>query len=245
MRAMGEKPRVGIFSMSSCEGCLVQVLNLEDKILDIVGSVELVDCRLLGVKKSYDELDIAVVEGAVMSDEEERELREIREKSKILVALGDCACYGGRFLFKDFKFEGAPVDLPRGIKSFRADPLDKYVKVDYYVYGCPIDGSDFLRLFKELLMGKEYRPAPFNVCAECILRENECLLDKGIPCLGPITRGGCGAVCPTFSRRCIGCRGLAEDANIDSLIEIFTKRGIEVPEYLWELKERIGGGRRG
>jgi len=240
-----EKPKVGIFSMSSCEGCLVQVLNLEDKILEMMRCVELVDCRLLGVKKSYDRLDIAIVEGAVMSDEEERELREIRERSKILVALGDCACHGGRFLFKDFKFDGVPVDLPRGIKSFRADPLDKYVKVDYYVYGCPIDGDDFLRLFKELLMGKEYRPAPFNVCAECILKDNECLLDRGVPCLGPITRGGCGAVCPTSGRRCIGCRGLAEDANIDSLIEIFTKRGIEVPEYLWELKKRVGGGGRG
>lgn len=240
----GGRLRVGIFSLSSCEGCLVQVLNLEDLLIEILESVDLVDCRLLGIKKDYDTLDVAIVEGSVMSDEEEMELRELRKRARVLVALGDCACHGGKFLMKDFSLEAIPMKLPRGVTKFRSDPLDKYVKVDYYIYGCPIDSEDFLRFFKDMLLGREYRAAPYSVCAECILRENECLLDRGIACLGPITRGGCRAVCPSSGRPCIGCRGLAEDANLESLVEIFEEKGMEVPEYLWDLVKRVRGGER-
>ncbi|HDI31808.1 MAG TPA: NADH:ubiquinone oxidoreductase, partial [Thermofilum sp.] len=93
--------KMGIFSLSSCEGCLVQLLNMEE-LLEVLNNVDLVDCRLLGVKKNYEKLNIAIVEGAVMSDEEERELKEIRERADILIALGDCACNGSKFLVKDF-----------------------------------------------------------------------------------------------------------------------------------------------
>lgn len=241
----GQKLKVGIFSLSSCEGCLVQVLNLEDELLDMLRSIDLVQCRLLGVKKDYDVLDVAIVEGAVMSDEEEKELRKIRERSRILVSLGDCACHGGKFIVKDFGVKEIPMRLPRSVSAFRADPLDKFVKVDYYVYGCPIDKEDFFTLFKDLLLGREYKPVSYNVCAECILRENECLLEQGLACLGPITRGGCKAACPSLKRECLGCRGPAEDTNIDSLIDIFRKRGIEVPEYIWNLIESMRGAGHG
>ncbi|RLE85860.1 MAG: hypothetical protein DRJ39_00885 [Thermoprotei archaeon] len=74
------------------------------------------------------------------------------------------------------------------------------------------------------------------------MRENACLLDLGIPCLGPITRGGCKAACPSVGRECIGCRGLAEDANIESLISIMKEKGIEIPEYLYNLQKYARGG---
>ncbi len=226
---------MGIFSLSSCEGCLVQLLNMEE-LLEVLNNVDLVDCRLLGVKKNYEKLNIAIVEGAVMSDEEERELKEIRERADILIALGDCACNGSKFLVKDFNINEIKLNLSRRLNVFKSHPLDKFVKVDYYIYGCPIDQEDALTAFKDILMGKEYRPVSYNVCAECILKENACLLDKGIQCLGPITRGGCRATCPSAGRECIGCRGLAEDSNIDSLIEIYKRKGIEVPNYLRDLR---------
>jgi len=234
------KLRVGIFSLSSCEGCLVQVLNLEDQILDILSRLVVADCRILGVKDRGGRLDVAIVEGSVMSDREREKLREIRERSDVLVAFGDCACYGGKFIVKDFGVDEIKMFLPRGVKSFRSDPLDKYVAVDYYVYGCPVAKDDVLELFRSILVGKEYRPKTYNICAECILRENACLLDKGMLCLGPITRGGCQAVCPTAGRGCFGCRGLAEDANIESLIDIFREKGIEIPDYLWKIKVATG-----
>ena len=236
------KPKVGIFSLSSCEGCLVQIVNLEDHLLEIFRRLDIVDCRILGVKKEYDELDVAIVEGAVMSDEEAEELKQIREKSKVLVALGDCACSGGKFIVKDFGVDEISTGLPRKRKVFRADPLDRYVKVDYHLYGCPISKEEFLSLVKDLLLNRTYSPAPYNVCAECILKGNECLLDKGVACLGPIIRGGCGALCPTVGRECIGCRGLSEEPNIESYIEILKDRGLEVPTYLFVLKRRLRGG---
>jgi len=234
------KPKVGFFSLSSCEGCMVQILNLEDDLLKILGSLDVVASRILGIKDRGDKLDVSIVEGAVMSDDERKELLEIRERSRILVALGDCACNGGRFIVKDFAFKDIDIKLPRGQEKFVSDPLDKYVKVDYYVYGCPIDQQEAVELFKNILLEKEHKAKPYSVCSECILRENACFLDKGIACLGPITRGGCKAICPTVGRGCIGCRGLAEDANIRSLIEIFEERGIEVPDYLHDMLKEVG-----
>ncbi|HDD64125.1 MAG TPA: NADH:ubiquinone oxidoreductase [Thermoprotei archaeon] len=229
------KIRLGIFSLSSCEGCLVQILNLEDYLVELFNMVDLVSFKLIGVDKEFDTLDVAVIEGAVMNDEEEKELKDLRERSKIIVALGDCACYGGKFIIKDFHVNGIKMNLPRKTTAFKADPLDKYVKVDYYVYGCPIVKYDFLQLMKDLLMDKPYRPKTYNVCAECILKENNCLIEAGLPCLGPITRAGCNALCPSVGRECIGCRGLSDDANIESLIQIFRERNIEVPSYLPKL----------
>ncbi|OYT30256.1 MAG: NADH:ubiquinone oxidoreductase [Thermofilum sp. ex4484_82] len=240
MSVKKDKLKIGIFSLSSCEGCLVQMLNLEDYLLEIFENLSLVECRILGVKNG-DEIDVAIVEGAVMSDDEEKRLAKIRQKSKILVAFGDCACHGGKFIVKDFDVEEIDTKLPRTGK-FRAYPLDKYVKVDYYVFGCPVDKGEVLDLFKDLLLGRIHVSKSYNVCAECILRENACLLDLGIPCLGPITRGGCKAACPSVGRECIGCRGLAEDANIESLISIMKEKGIEIPEYLYNLQKYARGG---
>ncbi len=233
------KPKVGIFTLSSCEGCIVQILNLEETLLEILEHIDLVDCRVLGVKHVYDKLDIAFVEGCVMSKEEEEEIKKIREKTKILVALGDCACSGGKFMMKDFEISELRVSLPGGREVFRADPIDKFVKVNYYLRGCPINREEFVELVKDLLLLRLFKESPLSVCSECILREQECLIDQGYPCLGPITRGGCNAVCPYNNKICYGCRGLSEDANIDSLINIFKRRGIPVPPYLLSLKKLV------
>ncbi|MCD6381171.1 MAG: NADH:ubiquinone oxidoreductase [Candidatus Odinarchaeota archaeon] len=236
------KMKVGIFSLSSCEGCLVQILNLEDEIIDLLKAIEVSNCRILGEVRSDGELDLAIIEGSVTNDEEEEELKEIRERSRILLALGDCACHGGKSIVKDYGYDEVEVSLPRGVKNFKSDPLDKYVKVDYYVYGCPIDRRDFLEAFKSILIDKKYVPKSYNVCAECILRENECLLEKGILCLGPITRGGCRALCPSFDRECVGCRGISEDANIESFLEIVESKGIKIPNDL-KMLEKFKAGR--
>ncbi|MHA1616591.1 MAG: NADH:ubiquinone oxidoreductase [Candidatus Njordarchaeales archaeon] len=217
--------RIGIYCLSSCEGCVVQILNLEEKILELLNYAEIVDCRVLGIQKN-EKVDVALVEGFVSNDEEEEKLRKIREKAEILIALGDCACSGGRFLIKDFNNSG-----------IRADPIDKIVKVNYYLWGCPIDKEEFLHLLKDVLHGKKPREVSKTVCSECILYERECLLDKGILCLGPITRGGCHALCIQNGRNCFGCRGLSDDANIEAFIEILREKGITPPEYLFKMME--------
>ncbi len=233
---MRNKFTVGIFSLSSCEGCLVQLINLDDRLLKLLEHIEIVDCRILGVKKDYDKMNIAIVEGSVTSLEEREKLEKIREKADILVALGDCACSGGKFLVKDFDISEARIKLPGSREVFRSDPLDKYVKVDFYLWGCPVNKDELFSLLRNILLLKHVKERAVSVCAECVLRENNCLIELGYPCLGPITRGGCNALCPSNNKVCFGCRGLAEDANIDSLIEIFEQHKIEVPEYLRKLK---------
>ncbi|MHA1580907.1 MAG: NADH:ubiquinone oxidoreductase [Candidatus Baldrarchaeia archaeon] len=232
---INKKPKVGIFSLASCEGCIVQILNLEDQILDLLSKVNIVDFRVLKEEKEKVPLDIAFIEGCITSEKDVKKVKELRENSKILVALGECACTGGKFLVKDFKNHENPLQLKEALVN--AQPLDQYVTVDYYLYGCPIDKNEFLELFKNLLIGKTPRPKSYNVCAECILHEKACLIEAGLPCLGPIIRGGCNAICSSVGKECIGCRGLAEDANIDSLIEIFQKHQIEVSSFLKHLQK--------
>lgn len=221
---------MGIFNLSSCEGCVVQILNLEDILLNILKAFE-VESRVIGTLDKSEPYDIAFVEGSVMSIEEEIELKKIRSTSKILVALGECACHGGNFLVKDFDV-GEINELFPGSEAWYSHPLDKYVRVDYHIPGCPIDKEEFFTVFKSLLLEKFPEQVSFTVCTECILKENSCLIEKGVICIGPITRGGCKAICPTFNRGCHGCRGLSDDANIEGLLHTFKEKGLSIPPYM-------------
>ena len=221
------KLRVGIFSLSSCEGCLVEILGIEDVFMDLLELIEVSDSRLLGVKEGEGNLDVAIVEGAVITSEDRSKLEKIRRKSKILVALGDCACYGGKFIMKDF--DG---------KEVNSQPLENFVKVDYRIYGCPATRENFVKFMKHMLISRSFEEPSINVCGECLLRGAECLLEKGILCLGPITRAGCNALCPSVNSPCIGCRGLSMDANLKAFLEILEKKGISIPPYLAKLAEK-------
>jgi len=115
-------------------------------------------------------------------------------------------------------------------------PLSDVVKVDYVVPGCPPPREMVSRLFTALLSGELPEPGSVfasekNLCDECprereherisrILRPHEaepdpdrCLLDQGFLCMGPATRGGCGAVCPNANMPCTGCAGPAGDVE--------------------------------
>lgn len=225
-----DKIRVGIFNLSSCEGCLVQILNLEDTLLNILKTFE-VESRVLGTLGKSEPYDIAFVEGSVMSIEDEIELKKVRGASKILVALGECACHGGNFLVKDFDV-GEINEMFPGSEKWYSHPLDRYVRVDYRIPGCPIDKEEFFAVFKSLLLEKFPEQASSTVCSECILKENSCLIEKGLACMGPITRGGCKSICPTFNRECYGCRGLSDDANIEGLLHTFKEKNISVQPYM-------------
>lgn len=224
------RPKVGIYFLSSCEGCIVQILNLEEKLLDVLKHIDLLECRVLGLRHEG-AVDIAFVEGFVSGNEEVDKIKSIRERSKILVALGDCACSGMKFVAKDF-------DTP----TIRADPINMYVNVDYYLWGCPISHKEFLLLLDNLVHNKKFRESSKTVCSECILLENACLLDKGVLCLGPITKGGCDAVCVRDNAGCFGCRGLSDDANIQAFVQALNSKGINVPSYMLGL---LGGANRG
>ena len=228
------KPRVGIFDFTGCEGCELNQLNFEDQLLDILGHVDIVEWRE-AMDGQVDELDIAFVEGSLSTPECITRIHEIRRKSKVLVALGACAVQGGVNAMKNTR----PIEEVREevygdqkylFPTLPALPLSAVVKVDFAVRGCPMTQIEFLKVFTSLVMGKAPIVPDSAVCVECKLKENECVVDKGMICLGPITRMGCGARCPTFGQYCNGCRGLVSAPNIEGMQEILVEKGLAMDE---------------
>jgi len=221
-----KKVKVGFFSLTCCEGCELAVLNLEEKLLKAFDYLEIVESRLLmeKIKPAAVKLDIAFVEGSVITKHDLDKLHYIREKTDFLVALGACAAIAG--------INGIRNALPEGIQERmrqkaitpvkeKAYPLSAFVKVDYILNGCSVNELEFLDFLNKVLHGVIPRLEEVPVCFECKLKGNTCLLLKGIPCLGPVTYAGCDALCPSQNAQCIGCRGFTKDANFDSLDNLF------------------------
>ncbi len=227
------KPRIGIFGLSGCWGEQIVILNCEDQLLRIVGALEIVD--FLGGSSVNDEespLDLALVEGSVGSDREERALMRIRERSKLLVACGSCACFGGIAGMDARMSRSALVQAVYGKDGAGFDahphrPLSDYVKVDFNLVGCPIEKDEFVKAVSSLLLGDVPIAPATPVCHECKMLEKDCLLiSRGLPCAGPVSAAGCGARCPGFNVPCIGCRGPVIEANLESLREVLIEKGL-------------------
>jgi coenzyme F420-reducing hydrogenase gamma subunit len=100
-----------------------------------------------------------------------------------------------------------------------ATPIADHVVVDAELRGCPIDPGQLLELLTAVVVGRRPQLPDESVCAECKRRGATCVIvAKGIACLGPVTRTGCGALCPVFGRGCYGCFGPRGDANVISLV---------------------------
>ena len=223
------RPKVGFFELSSCEGCQLQLLNNEATLLDFLGLMEIVNFREAMTEKN-ENYDLAFVEGSVTRDDEISRLKKIRSQAKLVIALGSCACFGGvnqlKNQFHDLDWVKSQVYGDYPIDSRAAAPLADFITIDLEIYGCPIKKEEVERLLTRLVLGKEINHPNFPVCMECKRHENICLFDLGEPCLGPITRAGCDAWCPSNVMGCWGCRGAAPAANFDEFISITQKRGI-------------------
>jgi len=229
------KPKIGVFGFTGCAGCQLMILNLEDEILDIAEKVEIVSFPMASSRIGKKELDVAFVEGSITTEEQRKELEEIRKRSKLLVAMGNCATFGGvQALSNGLR---SPEEKMREVygkelwEIIESKPLSEFVKVDLELHGCPIEKEEFLELVKYLLKGYLPPEKDYPVCLECKFRENDCLLLKGEICLGPLTRGGCGARCPSLRTACLGCRGVIRgEAKIKSAMKVFEDAGISPEE---------------
>ncbi len=209
------KPKIAIFSLTSCEGCSLAILELEDQLLDILGAVDIVNFREGMTERSWD-IDIGFVDGAVSTPTDIEEVEHFRQSSKMLVAIGACACTGGINTLKNYQDETDCRRYVYGEKfewfpTIPAQPLSNFVKVDAELPGCPMVKEEFLEFVKCALAGKQFRLPENAVCVECKKKDNLCLYEKGIICLGPVTRAGCAAICPSYGSKCEGCRGLVSD----------------------------------
>ncbi len=225
------KPRVAIFDFACCEGCQLQIVNLEEELLDLISAVNPVEWRE-AMSDQSDEYDIAIVEGSITRPEDEERLKEIRTHANVLVALGACATTGGvnklknRFDISDVKHcvYGDAADMAH-LDTALTKSLDEVVKVDYKVHGCPINNKEFAYIVRCLLMGKKPVIPTYPVCVECKMQGNPCRYEFGEICLGPITRAGCEAKCPSGGFWCFGCRGYVDNPNVNAAKAIMTQYG--------------------
>jgi coenzyme F420-reducing hydrogenase gamma subunit len=230
------KPRVAIFDLACCEGCQLQIVNLEEGILDLIGSVDVVEWRE-AMSEQSEEYDIAIVEGSVTRAEDEERLRVIRSRAKILIALGACATIGGinklknSFTFEDVRkcVYGKDAEMPH-LHTDTVKALDEVVKVDYKIHGCPVEGKELTSIIRSLLMGKKPEIPDYPVCVDCKAKGNICLWEYGQICLGPIIRAGCDGRCPSAGFRCVGCRGYVDDPNINAAEDVIEKYGLNVED---------------
>jgi len=203
------------------------MLDLEDELLAITERFEIVEFAEATSNRSHGPFDVLLVEGSISTPDQAEEIVQLRHQATSLVAIGACATSGGiqalRNLGDHDAFRNAVYPNPEWIEALATSkPISEYVAVDAELYGCPISGGQLLELLTALTVGRRPQLPDEAVCAECKRLGNQCILvAQGVACLGPVTRTGCGALCPSFSRGCYGCFGPRESANTQSLASWF------------------------
>ncbi len=234
------KPKVAFFDFASCEGCQLQVVNLEEKVLDLVDMVQVVSFRE-AMKEHSDDYDIAFVEGSIMRPMDEERLKKIRHNATLLVALGACACIGGvnrlrnKWPVTEVMAEVYGHAAIEGNPYFDVLPtraVNEVVAVDAYIPGCPIDRNEFAKAVTSLAVGRKPDLPAYPVCVECKKNENICVFELDQFCLGPITRAGCNAICPSNGEGCDGCRGFLEDLRVNAMKDVLRKHNVSMDRML-------------
>jgi len=231
------KPKVAFFDFSCCEGCQLMVLNCEPELLDIANAVDIVNFREAISDRGQD-YEIAFIEGSIITPHDVKRIKEIREKAKVLVALGACAVTGGLNKLRNFQdsVEAQKAVYGEDSKFFEVLPkvlaVNEVVPVDLAIPGCPINRFQFISVVKQVLSGAKVALPNYPVCVECKYNENECLMIKGTICLGPITLAGCDSRCPNSQWPCTGCYGLVGNPHLEADQITLSKAGLTVQDIL-------------
>ena len=232
MNRSAKKPAVGIFGLTGCAGDQLQILNCEDRLLELARDLDIVDWVMAKTDNDHErDLDIAFVEGVVATDRDLESLREIRERAATLVAIGTCAVWGGLPAMRNGLSRQAAESNPDrawdGADIEEARPASDFVAFDFLLPGCPIERGEFLALVRAVLAGTTPELPVAPVCWECKTSELPCrVIVHHEVCCGAMTRGGCGARCPEHGVACAGCRGPVEEPNYDANATMFADRGL-------------------
>jgi coenzyme F420-reducing hydrogenase gamma subunit len=242
MATAPRRPRLGVFKFSSCDGCQLSILDLEDELLALTAEVEVAYFLEAATNPKGGRYDVALVEGSIATEEDVERIKGIRRRSRHLIAIGACATAGGIQALRNFgdlqDFASGVYPRPQQLRVLATStPISEHVKVDLELQGCPVDRRQLLDVVLALLHHRRAVVPGHSVCVECKLRGNECVVvAAGIPCLGPITRAGCGAICPAYGRGCYGCFGPSETFNAKSLIERWRQLGDRRPDVVSRLR---------
>lgn len=230
------KPRVVVMGFASCFGCQLQITNAESHLLDVLGQMDLRYWQLASSDPMPDEFDVAVIEGAITTEEAERAVRQLRERAKTVIAIGACATTAGipgmaaeSFLERPAQVYGhVPVACGEMIAP---RPIRAVIDVDFEVRCCPVDTLDFIDVLQRALYGSNKTIYSKTMCGDCKRNESSCFYGEGTLCLGLVTTAGCGARCVNLGRPCNGCRGLSDDVNLASAREACERYGVSVEEF--------------
>lgn len=232
------KPTVAVYKFSSCDGCQLSILNLENELLDLAGAVEIayfLEARRRTLPGPY---DIALVEGSITTPHELERIQEIRKQATTLVALGTCATAGGIQALRNFTnlndLAMAVYEHPEYLHALpKSSPLSEYVKVDFDLWGCPVNKYQLVEVLQAILQKRRPNLPTQSVCLDCKRRGIVCMIvAHGVPCLGPATRTGCGVLCPANGRGCYGCFGPAPSADMKAVVATL----LPVERYPGEVK---------
>jgi sulfhydrogenase subunit delta len=226
-------PTLAVWKFASCDGCQLSLLDCEDELLAIAGQVRIAHFPEASRESVEGPYDVSLVEGSVTTPGDIERIHRIREQSGLLVAIGACATAGGIQALRNFadveRFRSIVYARPEYLSTLdTSTPASAHVKVDLELYGCPIDRRQLINTLAALLVGRKPDLPRHSVCFECKARGTTCVLvAHGTPCLGPVTRAGCGALCPAYGRGCYGCFGPADPANPAALVARLRDLGLD------------------
>ncbi len=226
------KPRLGVFKFTSCDGCQLSLLNLEEEFLAVVDLFDVAYFREATDKPLRGTFDLALVEGSVSTERQKEEILDIRDRARSLIAIGACATAGGLQALRNWaslsSYKARVYPSPQDIHALSTStPLSDHVHVDDELWGCPVSSKALTEVLVAFLLDRRPALRGYSVCMECKRRAVPCVLvSKGEPCLGPVTRAGCDALCPSLDKPCYGCFGPKDDANMESLLHRFRLLGM-------------------
>lgn len=223
------KPTVAVYKFSSCDGCQLSLLNLEDELLEIAKAVEIAFFLEARSKVLPGPYDIGLVEGSVTTQHEVDRIKEIRSQVRTLVSIGTCATAGGVQALRNFTQASELAFMvythPEYLQFLdESTPISQHVKVDYELWGCPINKYQLLEVILASLQNRKPQIPEHPVCLDCKRQGITCVMvAQGMLCLGPATHTGCGAICPANGRGCYGCFGPAPNVGFEALAATFKK----------------------
>ncbi len=221
----GRKPKIAVFKFASCDGCQLSLLDAEDELLPVVSAVDLAYFPEASRRMLKGPYDIGLVEGSITTHHDAELIQHVRRQCHTLVTIGACATAGGIQALRNWKdvneFVRYVYASPDYISTLKmSTPIAEHVPVDFELRGCPINKYHLVELIAATLAGRRPNIPTYSVCLECKRRANVCItVAQGVPCLGPVTQAGCGALCPSYNRGCYGCFGPMESANAKALSE--------------------------
>ncbi|MGP1397488.1 MAG: oxidoreductase [Inquilinaceae bacterium] len=220
---MTTRPKLAVWKFASCDGCQLSLLDCEDELLAVAERVEIAYFMEATRAASEGPYDLSLVEGSITTPHDAERIQEVRRQSRWLITIGACATAGGIQALRNFKdvadFARAVYARPDYIDTLaQSTPIGQHVLVDYELRGCPIDKRQLLEVISAFLLRRRPVIRTDSVCTECKRRGTVCVMvADGVPCLGPVTQAGCGAICPSYGRGCYGCFGPMESPNTQAL----------------------------